>query len=247
MDKLVRLEEIKGTIEKVYISSLFKQISRVDFDCNEMKQFFLSLQNESDRALSIVSFSYIDKTMEDLIRQEMDPNLIGGLDSLFNPFGPLATSSSRIKLAAAMHWISYSTHRGLELLRKIRNEFSHKPFLIGFENETVQNFLKSFKKPFVNIEKEIFEKCSLSTKEQKKIPMRLIFYIRTVLICHQMIRELISAPKAIRIGLPPFIALGSRTKRYKSEEPKLMDDLVHCASKLVLEILEENKIISPEE
>jgi DNA-binding MltR family transcriptional regulator len=161
---------------------------------DELTKFFESLAAESSRALPIVAFSYIDEKLATLMRGHMNPGVSGGLDSLFNSFGPLSTASARIKMAAALNWLSPMTYRHLEILRKIRNAFAHRPFLNSFDESPVRDYLGQF---------EPAEKSLWSTSVADKllpydeVPLRQLFHMRATLTCARMIEEVTCAPRAI--------------------------------------------------
>ncbi|MHA6203498.1 hypothetical protein ACXU4B_03625 [Dyella soli] len=165
----------------------------------ELLEFFKSLTAESPRALAVVAFSYIDEKLATLMRQHMNPDISGGLDSLFKSFGPLSTASGRIKIAASLRWLRPSTYRHLEVLRKIRNEFAHSPFLNSFDEAPVRDFLGQF---------EPLEKALWSFMDDRLLPYegvsrRQLYHLRATLTCARMIEEVTCAPRAISMGLSP--------------------------------------------
>lgn len=86
-------------------------------------QFFASVIAESDRAVPILCFAYIETEMSVLLKAAM-PNR-ENLDDLFDGAAPLAAAGSQILLAFALGWIDQDTKSDLTTLRKIRNYFAH--------------------------------------------------------------------------------------------------------------------------
>jgi hypothetical protein len=113
-------------------SKLVQQIEQRSFDPAEMVDFFLGLRQETDRAIAIIAFSYIEACLSDLLEFELSDNIPGGTKSLLDPDRPLGTVSSKIKLCAGLEWISPSTASDLDLMRKIRNRFAHKHTVIDY-------------------------------------------------------------------------------------------------------------------
>jgi len=159
-DREQQVEALAQELYEVTRGQLLERISESEFDAEEMNSFFLGLREESDRALAIVSFSYIDETLKKLIMQQMNPDISEGPASLFEGFGPLASGSARIKLAAALYWISPSLYQGLDLLRKIRNEFAHRPFLKRFDDEKITGYLSTLQSTLQSAEEQVWRTFS---------------------------------------------------------------------------------------
>jgi hypothetical protein len=106
----------------------------------EHAEYVQSLGNESDRAVPILYFSFIDTRLEGLIRHDMSGDVQGGIDELFGGLGMLATASARINFCHAVRWISPLSAGDLHRVRKIRNHFAHerRP---SFEDQVVQSHL----------------------------------------------------------------------------------------------------------
>jgi len=166
---------------------------------SELLDFFTGLITESPRALAIVAFSYIDEKLATLMRLHMNPDISGGLDSLFKSFGPLSTASGRIKLAASLRWLTPSTYRHLELLRKIRNEFAHGAFLNSFDEAPVRDFLGQFEP----LEKALWKSMADRLLPYEDVSRRQLYHIRATLTCARMIEEVTCSPRAISMGLSP--------------------------------------------
>ena len=86
---------------------LLERVAKRTFDAEEFEAFFLGLSDESDRALAVVAFAYIDEKLRELLLQEINPELPGGPDTLFDPFGPLGSASARMKVAAGLESIPF--------------------------------------------------------------------------------------------------------------------------------------------
>lgn len=165
----------------------------------ELLEFFGGLIAESPRALAIVAFSYIDEKLAMLMRQHMNPEISGGLDSIFNSFGPLSTASGRIKIAAALRWLTPSTYRHLELLRRIRNEFAHSAFLNSFDESPVKDLMGQFEP----LEMGLWKTMADRLLPYEDVSRRQLFHIRATFTCARMIEEITCAPRAITMGLSP--------------------------------------------
>src|SRR5262249_17903825 len=58
-------------------------------------------------------------------------------EDLFEGTAPLASFSARIKLAFYLGLISAECRADLETIRRIRNDFAHKPDLISFDTQSI--------------------------------------------------------------------------------------------------------------
>lgn len=163
---------------------------------NDFGSFWLSLKSESDRALSIVAFSYIDDKVGSIMTLAMNPELPGGIKSLFEQSGPLSSASSRLRLAAALNWLTKPTFDSLQHMRKIRNVFAHSPLVSNFNVQSVSDHVSAM---------HDFESAIWKLRTDEMIPIdelsfRQLFHIRAVITCSRLIVELLTAPFILRWG-----------------------------------------------
>ncbi|WP_157980926.1 MltR family transcriptional regulator [Aliidiomarina shirensis] len=104
----------------------------------EVLAFRKALTKETDRGCALFATSYLDKALSDLLYCALahDKKI---KNDLFEGNAPLASFSSRIKLAFYLGKISKIERRDLDLLRKIRNEFAHNADAIDFEVEKIKS------------------------------------------------------------------------------------------------------------
>src|SRR6266478_1140517 len=96
------------------------------FDTDELFSFYSGLTFESDRAVAILSFTYTETVLERLFSEEIDCHFIGGDSAIISPGGVLDTVTKRLKIAAALGWISEHTYKNITRLARIRNRFAHR-------------------------------------------------------------------------------------------------------------------------
>lgn len=102
----------------------------------EFAAFRRALTNESDRGCALFASAYLDKALSDLLFLSLVNSK--KIDSeLFEGNSPLATFSSRIKMAFYLGKISAECRGDLETIRKIRNEFAHDANLISFDTQSI--------------------------------------------------------------------------------------------------------------
>ncbi|TAL10137.1 MAG: hypothetical protein EPO02_08420, partial [Nitrospirae bacterium] len=79
----------------------------------------------TDRAAVILGTAKLDNLLYQVLRRFLLPD-VSSADELFDGDAPLATFSSRIKLAYRLGLIDKEFARALNLVRKIRNAFAHE-------------------------------------------------------------------------------------------------------------------------
>jgi DNA-binding MltR family transcriptional regulator len=99
---------------------------------DEVMEFRLSLNAETDRGCALMAAAYLDAELESLLRVHFVQNKTVA-DDLLGQNRPLGTFSSRIDLAYALGLIPTTSFRDLHLIRKIRNDFAHKAAPLSFE------------------------------------------------------------------------------------------------------------------
>jgi DNA-binding MltR family transcriptional regulator len=103
--------------------------------------FRRALTKETDRGCALYAAAYLDRAISDLLFLSLVANKNVEKD-LFEGTAPLASFSSRIKLAYYLGKLSPSMRRDLDLIRKIRNDFAHSAENLTFETEKVANRCK---------------------------------------------------------------------------------------------------------
>ncbi|WP_422097196.1 MltR family transcriptional regulator [Variovorax sp.] len=107
-----------------------------------VNDLFGEMVSESDRGVILVGASAVDDVLKSLLLSKLarDEHVAKvAADPLFAGMGPLATFSSRIKLAYAMDLIPRWMFEDLERIRKVRNKAAHEVSAKTFEsNEVVQ-------------------------------------------------------------------------------------------------------------
>jgi DNA-binding MltR family transcriptional regulator len=207
------------------LTNLCRKIADRRLPIEEYQNFFLSLVNESERGLAIISFAYIDTMMQSLMLAEFNPQVSGGAESLLSPQGPLDTASARSKMCAALNWITQDTYRDLDLLRKIRNEFAHNPLATSFEDTKIKGLLSSM---------TTREQAMIAALPERNFVLtpRQVFHGRSAVTCAHMMRQLIGAPAALRMGLPADFGYAVGWER----EPLVVRELMRAVSAVCLKV-----------
>ncbi|RDD61563.1 hypothetical protein [Ferruginivarius sediminum] len=223
-DKSV-VEAVAKAIYESDVRRLDELVDAFDLNIDEFEPFFTGLKDESDRAIGVLAFTYIETVCTDLMSQHLSDDIPGGKRRLFDSNGPLSTVSSRFLLARSLNWISSSTFSSLSALRKIRNEFAHSHTATDFQNTRIHDLISSIPS---------FEQAPLdATGEEWSLCTRHVFHLRSIYICSKMMEELISAPIATRMGLPP----GTGVSRPFDELPQRIKDIRLTVASTMLAVL----------
>lgn len=108
----------------------------------EAQAFRKALSSESDRGCALFAAAYLDSSLSDLLYVSLVANKKIDTD-LFEGTAPLATFSSRIKMAYYLGLISQPCRRDLDIIRAIRNDFAHKLDVDSFAVQSVQDRCKT--------------------------------------------------------------------------------------------------------
>lgn len=79
----------------------------------------------------MLAAAHLDFLLEQLLREI----LVGSKkhhDKLFDFNGPLGTFSCKVSLSYSLGLISFEMMHDINIIRRIRNEFGHSPFIISF-------------------------------------------------------------------------------------------------------------------
>jgi DNA-binding MltR family transcriptional regulator len=227
------IERVSRAIRSATEDRLLKEAADIDLRPSEFYQFYKEIQSEPDRSLAIVSFSYIDDRLREAFSLNLNPGITGNIKSLMGPLGPLGTSGSLVQMAAGLYWIQDETYQSLGLLRKIRNEFAHKPFSKGFEDTKINGLLSSMPR----IENRLIAVSPQEFIASSSMTQRERFLVRSIMACYSSLAELSYAPMAQRMGLHPMATIGLEQHR----KPETLKQLSHAASELVVELLSVRK------
>jgi len=96
------------------------------------------LGKESDRGCALVAAAYLEDELVELLKRFLIKQPDAASKALFDFNGPLGTFSAKIRMAHALGLISTETQKGLDILRKIRNEFAHLHEPVTFQSDAVK-------------------------------------------------------------------------------------------------------------
>jgi DNA-binding MltR family transcriptional regulator len=108
-----------------------------EIDWQKVQESFKFVRNLTERGIAISGAAQLDDWLEKLLREFFIDNE-KACDALLGDPGPVSTFGARIDLAFALGLISINEHRMLNLIRKIRNDFSHSPAAPSFHASPIK-------------------------------------------------------------------------------------------------------------
>lgn len=101
--------------------------------------FMVSLfYDESDRGSAVLAGSYAEHALGDFLLSKVSDE--GAVNELFGSNGALSSFSQRIQIARAFGFISKDTAVGLNLIRKVRNDFAHNPLDASYDESPIREW-----------------------------------------------------------------------------------------------------------
>lgn len=106
---------------------------------------FETLRGETDRAAALLGAAYVDNYLTDMFRVKLHED---APRKLFEDRGPLWAFANKIDLAYGLGWLSTDVWADLHVVRKIRNDFAHKPdHLLSFGADSIRDRTANLKAP----------------------------------------------------------------------------------------------------
>lgn len=180
------------------------EFDAIDLGLDDASDFFLKLRAESDAALVVLATSYIDTQLTAAWTRNMPGKSNNAIAGLMDNSGPLATMSSKIRLAHALDWMSDEMNTDLHIIRKIRNKFAHDPYAQSLDDAEVVPLINSL---------ESSEVVIFDNLKDDKVPIpvlspRLKYHMRAAMICHRLVLQMAAAPVAVRNQVPRHVVIG---------------------------------------
>lgn len=123
----------------------------MDIDQKRFRDLFAQvnkeMSDESDRAVIIVGAARLEILLSDLLNRFMIPCSAEDYE-MFKDHKPVSSFYSKIVLAYRCGLISSDSAKALQLVRKIRNEFAHKPVPGPLDSGTHADRLKELESLF---------------------------------------------------------------------------------------------------
>jgi hypothetical protein len=169
-------------------------------DPTSLRDFYVSLDSESDRGLAILVFALAEDALKETYLNVLNPK--AAPRRLFSVTGPLASAGMRIQMAFALNWITEPTYRDLRAMQRIRNCFAHTRTAVNFDDHTIAPLVAQMRPA----EHALYTSAPSSADDlipEDHLSPRQRFMARSIHTCSWTIAEMTGAPHAIRRGLSP--------------------------------------------
>lgn len=111
-------------------------------DLKDFSGFLAEFQGETDRGAALVGAALIDLRLSETLRAFM-VSASAASDLLDGGTAALGTFSSRIKATFALGLIDGHERRECDLIRKVRNEFAHRPHGVAFDDPKIASLCEA--------------------------------------------------------------------------------------------------------
>lgn len=175
---------------------------------SDIVPFYEGLLLESERSMGILAFAFIESQIDDLFRQNLNPNVQGGIESILGPNGILDTIGSRITMLHALSWIADQTQHNLKLLARIRNRFAHSHKVLTFDDKIIDGLLSSISKHDEGLAQHYPDEYSVPLLKKH------VFLVRSLMTLFSFYVEATLMPAALRSGMGPFEAIRAGFDRW---------------------------------
>lgn len=108
----------------------------------DLQRIATELRSMQDRPAAIVAATLVEDALEDTILSRMRKLTNAEYGDLFLVDGPLATFSSKIRIASALKLVDKSWTRQIHAIREIRNVFAHARFGVDFATPEIMEHIK---------------------------------------------------------------------------------------------------------
>ncbi len=187
------------------------EMGKFNFDMSDAIPVFKKLVTETDTGIAIVTAAYFDECLKNLFFLHINNSSRKIIDRVFDFNGALGTFSSRIDLAYGFNLVTKETHQSLNSIRRIRNDFAHKPFSLSFNSGTTKDKIIGIDinhKRFIDEIRKTKELRKI-TKPPSRLTMKEIFLIKSALSLSDMASEMIVLPIAKQNNIPARAILGN--------------------------------------
>ena len=113
-------------------------------DTDWIRGILADLSHEPDRSLAIIADAYLDDLPENGLRVRLRGSQ-KSIDAIFRSQGFLDSLAAKTKIAQAIGFIDDDEYHDLEIIRRIRNKFTHIPNQISFQTPEIADMCNELK------------------------------------------------------------------------------------------------------
>ena len=132
---------------------------------DRIQEMMNALKLESDRGGVVLASAWVEDSLTTLILAAFIKEAEKKATDLVKPSGALGDFGAKIELAYQLGFLRTSTYQGLNILRRLRNDFAHLKNTLNFETPEVkgrvielfslnENLLEVFAQHLINVQKK---------------------------------------------------------------------------------------------
>lgn len=202
-------------IESKRTEKLVERLNESQPTLDEFTKVSSIVVQEQPLSLSVVACAYADDLLKQMFKREIPSDVPGGRNELLNGFGPLSRLSQRIQVAYAFGWISRDILVELDLLRRIRNDISHK-----WDLDQLQNKLRELAELKQHpIEEHLGDGSHFPEGFHSRLSILAKFRVRVLWLLGRLFYESHYFVPAVKLRLDPYSVL------YSGKPPSLLGDM----------------------
>ena len=185
------------------VKKFVEQASPFEAEVKLFEQVAPLVVSEEGRVIPVIVAAYADDRLEEMFRREIPDGVPGGRSALMSGFGPLARLSQRIQMAFAFGWLSKDLLIELDIIRKIRNDLSHK-WNIELLERKMMELIQERQAPF---EQQLGDGAHLPKEFHESMQPLARFRVRAVWMLGRLTYEARLWVPAQKAGISPEEAL----------------------------------------
>ena len=220
------LSKMTDAMLEFQLSQLKTAVNEYPVDVSRFNAVFDEAIQERDRVSAILIMAFIDDVLGEFYASYLNSKIPGGLASLLEGYGPLASAGGRLQMAFALRWLGEDNFRNATLLRKIRNHFAHSTVAGTFDDAPVRNFIASMSSPEARIFRKDLFPCAREFTNRER------YLIRALLTASELWMDLAVRPRAAEFWLPQATARAWG----RDSMPENLNALMKSAIRKVLEV-----------
>jgi DNA-binding MltR family transcriptional regulator len=211
-----------ATAHEFLLSVAMEDSGKVKITSDDIAPFFQGLLTESERAIGILAFAFVESRLFELFSQRLDSSIHGGVESILGPQGILDSVGAQIRMLRSLRWLRAETEQDLRLLARIRNRFAHAHTALTFEDSKIRGYFSALTKHE--------ERCS-KFFQGGVLKIQETYLVRVAATLYFLYADLTLMPSSLRAGLGPTGAFAAGFDKYPSD---LRNALANCMSAVEL-------------
>lgn len=199
-------ERVAEAMFKAVCERVLQDAAKSNIDPEHIARVFQAAHAESDRAASLLVAALCDDILGSMFKSHLRLPKKRAVEDMLRPSGLLGTADSRMKMAAALGWITPQTYADIDLIRKIRNIFAHKIDASSFDHPSIGGLVTAMSARELSALVIVNRQLSIDVKLSN---LRHMFLGRAVLLVFRLVVECVVFPIAQRNGTSGVEVLGS--------------------------------------